>query len=252
MVIEEGSHRYIETDPDKFPLLLLHGLFGNLSNFEELINSFSGDYNIVLPVLPIFEMPLKKVTVRGLVEYIDSFITFKNYNRFHLLGNSLGGHIAQLYTLDNRDKVATMTLTGSSGLFEHAFGSGFVKRNDYEFIKKRAQSTFYDPAVATKEMVDEVFESVNNRSKALRLLSTAKSAIRENLENKLHAITCPTLLVWGKEDIITPPFVAEKFNELISDSELHFIEKCGHAPMMERPAEFNSILQSFLDKHPAL
>ncbi len=248
MLIEEESHRYIETDPEKFPLLLLHGLFGNLSNFEDLINSFSDSYNLVLPILPIFEMPLRKVTVRGLTEYVSSFVEFKGLSKFHILGNSLGGHIAQIYTLENKEKVSSMTLTGSSGLFEHAFGSGFVKRNNYEFIKQRAQSTFYDPAIATKEMVDEVFASVNDRSKALRLLSTAKSAIRENLENKLQGIECPTLLVWGKQDIITPPFVAEKFNELISGSELHFIDKCGHAPMMERPQEFNEILQQFLAK----
>jgi len=249
MLIEEGSHRYIETDPSKFPLLLLHGLFGNLSNFEGIIDSFSEDYNIVLPILPIFEMPLRKVTVRGLVGYIDEFVKFKAYSKFHILGNSLGGHIAQLFTLDNQEKVETMTLTGSSGLFEHAFGSGFVKRNNYEYIKKRAESTFYDPAIASKEMIDEVFESVNDRSKALRLLSTAKSAIRENLESRLHAITCPTLLIWGKQDTITPPFVAEKFNELIANSELHFIDKCGHAPMMEKPDEFNEILKGFLKAH---
>ncbi len=248
MIIEENSHQYIETDPSKEPILLLHGLFGNLSNFTSIIDSFSDSYNVLLPKLPIFEMPLRKVTVRGLVEYIESFVKFKAYDRFHLLGNSLGGHIAQIYTLNNSEKVRSMTLTGSSGLFEHTFGSGFVKRNSYEYIKTRTASTFYDPAVATKEMVDEVYESVNDRSKALRLLSTAKSAIRENLEDKLDGISCPTLLVWGKQDTITPPFVAEKFNELIVNSELHFIDKCGHAPMMERPKEFNAILKMFLDK----
>jgi len=248
MLIEEGSHKYIETDSSKKPLLLLHGLFGNLSNFNDIIDSFSDSYNILLPVLPIFEMPLRKVTVRGLVEYIEEFVDYKGYKRFHVLGNSLGGHIAQIFTLQNTEKVSSLILTGSSGLFEHAFGSGFVKRNDYEYIKTRTASTFYDPAVATKEMVDEVFASVNDRSKALRLLSTAKSAIRENLENRLSGIKCPTLLVWGKQDSITPPFVAEKFNELIKDSELHFIDKCGHAPMMERPIEFNLILKQFLDK----
>jgi len=246
MIIEEGSHKYIETDSSKEPLLLLHGLFGNLSNFKDIITSFSDSYNVILPSLPIFEMPLRKVTVRGLVEYVEEFVQFKEYKNFHLLGNSLGGHVAQIYTLQNKDNVRSLTLTGSSGLFEHAFGSGFVKRNSYEYIKNRTASTFYDPAIATKEMVDEVFESVNDRSKAIRLLSTAKSAIRENLENKLHDIKCPTLLVWGKQDSITPPFVAEKFNELIRGSKLYFIDKCGHAPMMERPKEFNQILKTFL------
>ena len=51
----------------------------------------------------------------------------------------------------------------------------------------------------------------------------------------------------GREDDITPPFVAEKFQELIPNTRLEFIEKCGHAPMMERPKEFNSILKEFLE-----
>ena len=125
-------------------------------------------------------------------------------------------------------------------------GSTFPKRGNYEYIKKKAEDTFYDPSVATKELVDELFEAVNDRNKALRIIITAKSAIRHNLEDKLDQINCPTLLVWGKEDGVTPLFVGEKFNRLIKYSKLVVVEKCGHAPMMERPDEFNTILSEFL------
>jgi pimeloyl-ACP methyl ester carboxylesterase len=160
----------------------------------------------------------------------------------------LGGHIAQLYALDQPNKIRAMVLTGSSGLFEDSLGGGYPKRGDYEYIKDRTGYTFYDPNVATKELVDEIYEICNNRGKAIRIISMAKSAMRENLAKLLHRLTMPVLLIWGKEDKITPPFVAEDFQRLLVNSELVLVEECGHAPMMEKPLEFNRILNEFLQK----
>jgi pimeloyl-ACP methyl ester carboxylesterase len=128
-------------------------------------------------------------------------------------------------------------------------GDSYPKRGDYEYIKNKTAQTFYDPAVATKELVDEVFEITKNRLKVIKIIALAKSAIRNNLEEELHQIKVPTCLIWGKNDIVTPPFVGEAFHKLIAGSELHFIDKCGHAPMMEVPMEFNHILSTFLSKH---
>ncbi|TNE59852.1 MAG: alpha/beta fold hydrolase [Bacteroidetes bacterium] len=245
-VIEEKGFRYIESGPEGETLLLLHGLFGALSNFESIFNHFSGEYKVVVPILPIYEMPILEVSVMGLVDFVTRFVEFRGYEKVHLLGNSLGGHIALLYVLSHPERIASITLTGSSGLFESAFGTAFPKRGDYEYIKRKTGDTFYDPAVATKELVDEVFGIVNDRNKAIRVVATAKSAVRHNLGDKLGKIKAPTLLIWGKQDAVTPPFVAEKFHELIADSRLHFLDKCGHAPMMEKPDEFNAILDAFL------
>jgi pimeloyl-ACP methyl ester carboxylesterase len=169
--------------------------------------------------------------------------------RVHLLGNSLGGHIGLVYTLKNQDKVHSITLTGSSGLFENGMGETYPKRGDYDYIRKKTELTFYDPNVATKELVDEVFSIVNNRLKALKIISLARSAIKHNLGDELQEIHRPTCLIWGKNDTITPPMVAEEFKKLIPTAELHWIDKCGHAPMMEVPSEFNGILMAFLKKH---
>lgn len=245
-VIKENGFTYIETSPGKEPIVLLHGLLGTLSNFSGIVSKFGSTYNIVFPILPIFDLSLKNSGLGGLLKYIESFIEFKNLSSINLLGNSLGGHLAQLYTIKHPERVQSLILTGSSGLFENAMGSSFPKRGDYEYIKKKAEDTFYDPSIATKELVDELFEAVNDRNKALRIIITAKSAIRHNLENKLDQIDCPTLLVWGKEDGVTPLFVGEKFNKLIKGSKLVVVEECGHAPMMEKPEEFNSILDQFL------
>jgi pimeloyl-ACP methyl ester carboxylesterase len=143
-----------------------------------------------------------------------------------------------------------LILTGSSGLFENGMGDSYPKRGDREYIKKKTQVTFYDPAMATTELVDEVFEITNNRIKVIKIISLAKSAIRNNLGEELNQIKQPTLLIWGNNDIITPPFVGQEFQKLIPNSELHFIDKCGHAPMMEVPDEFNRILDAFLKKLP--
>ena len=245
---EEEEFRYVETGGSGIPIVLLHGLMGALSNFEAIIDYFSKSHNVVIPLLPIFEMPLRKLSVTGLVDYVDRFIEWKGFGQVHVLGNSLGGHIAQLYTIKRPEKVKSMTLTGSSGLFESAMGNSFPKRGNYEYIKKKAESVFYNPAVATKELIDEVYDIVNNRNKAIRIVATAKSAVRHNLGDKLHEIDTPTLLIWGQQDEVTPAWVGEKFHELIPTSELHFVEKCGHAPMMERPDRFNAILEAFLKK----
>jgi len=247
MVNEEGEFKFLEAG-DGPVLMLLHGLFGTLSNFKSIIDHFSDRFTVVVPILPIFEMPIGDVSLEGLLKYVENFVEYKEYKSAHVLGNSLGGHIALLFGLANADFVDTITLTGSSGLFENSMGSTFPKRGDYEFIKKKTGETFYNPEVASKELVDEVFDIVNDRNKAIRVVYTAKSAIRHNLSDKLHQLKAPTLLIWGQQDTITPPFVGEKFDELIEHSELHFLNECGHAPMMEKPADFNRILEGFLLK----
>jgi len=244
-----GDFKYVDTGgSSKETILLLHGLFGSLSNFQSIFKAFSSKYRIIIPVLPIDDMPIRGNALEHLLDHIEKFVSYKQIESFNLLGNSLGGHLAQLYTLKHQDKVNSMILTGSSGLYENSFGGTYLRRGDYEFIKTKTESTFFDPKIATKEMVDEVFEAVNNRKKAIRYIAVAKSAIRYNLEKRIQSISVPTLLIWGKEDVITPPFVAEKFKALISNSKLYLIEKCGHAPMMEKADKFNFILQNFLSE----
>ena len=164
------------------------------------------------------------------------------------MGNSLGGHVALVYILKNPERIRSLTLTGSSGLFENGMGDTYPKRGDREYIRNKTALTFYDPSLATEELVNEVFEITNNRLKVIKIIALAKSAIRNNLGEEISQIKQPTCLIWGNNDSITPPFVGKEFHRLIPNSELHFIDKCGHAPMMEVPVEFNEILEGFLAK----
>jgi len=245
---QQDKYKFIEEGEGE-PLLLLHGLFGALSNFGEQINYFKKNYKVIIPLLPLLELDIFHTTVSGLEKHVQGFIEARGYKNIHLMGNSLGGHIALTHVLKHPSNIKTLTLTGSSGLFENGMGDSYPKRGDYEYIKKKAEITFYDPNIATKELVDELFEITNNRIKVIKIISLAKSAIRSNLNEELNQIKQPTLLIWGNNDIITPPFVGRDFNKLIPDSELFFIDKCGHAPMMEVPTEFNEILNNFLTKH---
>jgi pimeloyl-ACP methyl ester carboxylesterase len=244
-IIKDGKFDYLEVGEGE-TLMLCHGLFGALSNFSDLIEKFRHTHKVVVPILPLFDLDILHTSVSGLEKHVAAFIEHKNYTNIHLLGNSLGGHVALVYVLKHPERVKSLTLTGSSGLFENAMGDSYPKRGDYEYIKNKTAQTFYDPAVATPELVDEVFEITKNRIKVIKIIALAKSAIRHNIGEELNQIQQPTLLIWGKNDIVTPPFVAEEFKKLIPNSQLHFIDKCGHAPMMEVPVEFNSILEKFL------
>src|SRR6476619_7227479 len=244
---QQDKFRFIEEGLGE-PLVLLHGLFGAMSNFSDLIEYFRHHNKVVVPLLPLFELDVLHTSVSGLERFVNRFIDARGYGDVHLLGNSLGGHVALIHILKHPEKIKSLILTGSSGLFENGMGDSYPKRGDYDYIKRKTELTFYDPNMATKELVDEVFEITNNRLKVIKIIALAKSAIRNNLSEELNQIKQPTLLIWGNNDTITPPFVAKEFNRLIPNSELYFIDKCGHAPMMEQPAEFNAILDKFLKK----
>ena len=245
---KEKNYSYIEVG-EGTPIIVLHGLMGGLSNFDAVSSFFSTKgYKVVIPELPIYNMTLLKTNVKNFAKYLHDFIAFKGFEDVILLGNSLGGHIGLYFTKQYPEKVKALIITGSSGLYESAMGGGYTKRSDYEVIKKKAQDVFYDPEVATKAIVDEVYETVNDRNKLIKTLAIAKSAIRHNMSKDLPKMDVPTCIIWGKNDTVTPPEVAEEFNDLLPDSDLFWIDKCGHAAMMEHPETFNLILDTWLQK----
>lgn len=246
-VNESGEFRYIDEGAGQ-PLVILHGLFGALSNFDEVIEGFRNKCRIIIPVMPIYDMPMREASLEGLMAFIERFIAFKNLENIILLGNSLGGHVGLLYTLAHQKNVKALILTGSSGLFENTMGGSFPKRGNYAYIKERVEYTFYKPETATKELLDEVFEITSSIPKCMNIVQIAKSAQRHNMAKEISAILIPTCLIWGLNDTITPPHVAHEFNRLMPNSELHFIDKCCHAPMMEQPEEFKNAMEPFLDR----
>lgn len=243
-----GDYKYIDEGSGDV-ILLLHGLFGALSNWEGVVNEFSRTHRVIIPMLPIYDMPIKKAGLEGLTTFLEGFISEMSIESMILMGNSLGGHIGLIYTLKNPAKVKSIILTGSSGLFEDSMGGSFPKRGSYDYIREKVAYTFYDPKTATEDLINEVFETTKSIPKCLRIVAIAKSAQRNNMANEIPQITAPVSLIWGLNDTITPPMVAHEFNRLIPNSELQFIDKCCHAPMMEVPDKFNKLVRDFLDRN---
>lgn len=248
-VIEEAGFKYVDVGQGE-TIMLLHGLFGALSNWETVISDLKEKYRVVIPIMPIFEISIKSASIDGLTNYVEGFVNLKKLENLTIVGNSLGGHVGLVYTLRNPAKVKRLALTGSSGLFENSMGGSFPKRGSYEYIREKVAYTFYNPATATNELIDEVVNIVKDISKCIRIIAIARSAQRHNMAHDIGKIKAPTLLIWGLNDTITPPAVAHEFNTLIENSTLHFIDKCCHAPMMEHPKKFNKLFLSFLEDHP--
>ncbi|MGL4582086.1 MAG: alpha/beta fold hydrolase [Flavobacterium sp.] len=245
---EDGKFRFIEIG-EGTPIVILHGLMGGLSNFDGVTNFFPNKgYKVVLPELPLYTNSILKTNVKAFAKFVKDFIDRRGYKNVILLGNSLGGHIALYFAKMYPEYLQAMILTGSSGLYESAMGDSYPKRGDYEYIKKKAEDVFFHPEIATKELVDEVFATVNDRMKVIKTITIAKSAIRHNMSKDLPKIKVPTCLIWGRNDKVTPPEVAVEFNELLPDSDLYWIEECGHAAMMEHPDQFNVLLNDWFIK----
>jgi len=245
LIRSEGKFQFIDQGAGEV-LLLLHGLFGALSNWNGVVERFRNRYRVLIPLLPINELPLKQAGLEGLVSFVEEFVEWQKLPDITVMGNSLGGHLALMFTLAHPGKIRRLILTGSSGLFENSMGGSFPKRGDYKYIKERVEYTFYDPNTISKDYVDEVFETTKSIPKAMRIVAIAKSAQRHNMAQEIPNIKTPTLLIWGLNDTITPPMVAHEFDRLIPNSTLRFIDKCCHAPMMEHPEKFNDLLEQYL------
>lgn len=249
---KEKKFTYIQEGEGR-PIVLLQGLMGGLSNFTILIDYFSSrGYKVYFPELPIYDLPVLNTNLTNIAKYVAKFIEEQVGEPATVVGNSMGGHIGLILTLSRPELVKHLVLTGSSGLYERSFGDSFPRKSDRDYIKKKAQEVFYDPEVATEELVDEVFSIVNDRGKGIKTVILARSAIKHNMEPELHKISAPTLIIWGKQDNVTPPEVAVEMDRLIPDSELHWMDQCGHAAMMEKPDEFNKILHEWLIKRETI
>ena len=249
MLIKKKKHKDISfiSKGEGKPIVLLQGLMGGLSNFTKLMDYFAErGYKVYFPDMPVYDMSILNTNLTSLAKFVARFIEEIVGEPCTIVGNSMGGHVGIILTLSRPELIKHMVLTGSSGLYERSFGDSFPRKSDRAYMQKKAEEVFYDPAVATKELVDEVFSVANDRGKGIKTVMLARSAIKHNMEKELHKIEVPTCIIWGKQDNVTPPEVAIKMNQLIPNSDLFWIDKCGHAAMMEKPDEFNEILYAWL------
>ncbi|MGM0589702.1 MAG: alpha/beta fold hydrolase [Bacteroidota bacterium] len=252
---ESDGYRFVHLKatpvPDQYSpnpvLVLIHGMFGDVGNFQALAQKLqAAGCDIWIPELPLEEAP-RNVSIQYLGNWLRQFLRQMQINDPVLVGNSLGGHIALDVVIRKTYTVAGLILTGSSGLFENHFGDSTPRRYDRSYVRNRMEQTFEHFEI-TERMVDRVMNVLGDRSKLLRIVSLARSTRKYNVESQLKDISLPTLLVWGKQDQITPPHVAEQFATLLPDATLRWIDRCGHAPMMEYPDRFFVEMKPFIER----
>ena len=236
-------------DSTATPVLLLHGMMGTIDNWENLFPAVAeAGYRIVCPVLPMYTIKLREAHLQGIVDFVRSFTDLVGLERAVVTGNSFGGHVASMYAMQFPERVAAVVLSGASGVYEVEMSSSVMRRNDKNYLRPRVEKTFYDPKHVTDELLDDVIDIITDREKAIRLIKFARAVEKTGIKDQLDQIKAPTLLIWGKQDEITPPDVAHTFHAGIPDSELYWIDECGHVPMQEQPEEFNRVYVDFLNR----
>ena len=230
------------------PVLILHGLFGENEMEKGFLSELGEDFNYNLLHLPLFRMPLLKTSVRGLVDIVSEFVEFKGWDEFHIVGTSLGGHIAMLYADNNPEKIITMSLVAPAGLYRAEGGGRFPNRGDIEAIKNRIAWHFHDKEKIGESLVADVEAVINDPNKAQRLLALAKSSSENKVGRAMLKLKIPTCLIWGEEDKITPPEMGEELYSLFKKGKLNWIKDCGHAAIIEKSKEVAQIMEQFLSK----
>ena len=234
------------------PLVLLHGLFGKPENWDSVRGRLGGTWRALAPQLPLLDLPRERDPVESLGAHVLGVMDGEGIERAVLVGNSLGGHVAIRLALAHPRRVRALVLTGSSGLFERGFDSCVPRRPTEAFMRAKMAEVFHDPVHVTDALVDEVSAIVADVRNVARIIWLARWAKHDNVAPQLPRIVCPVLLVWGADDRITPPAVARAFHAALPGSELQFLDACGHAPMIERPAEFGIRVERFLRRLAAL
>ncbi len=251
--IDAACHHRAGSDPSIPSVVMLHGMFGKLTNFEPVMPHILPQIDLWVPELPLYTASHGTDTVAGLSNWLESWLSENDIGPVVLLGNSLGGHIALDCAIRGNSAVHGLILVGSSGLFDTNFGDSIPRRFDRDYIHVKASEAFYSYQV-DEGMVDEIHRVITNRTLLGKLVRLARSARHATTEPSLPQIAVPTCIIWGENDCITPPSVARKFNSLIPGSELKWIRDCGHVPMMDQPEAFAAILNEFMlgFKEPSL
>lgn len=229
-------------------MVLLHGLFGALSNWDNVQPLMAKYAKTMALSFPLLTAHRSEVKVKSLALYTEYFVRERGIAPVTLCGNSLGGHVALRLCLAAPEMVDCLVLTATSGLYEHSVDALPVRPGE-AFVREHMQKVFYNQEFVTEEAIAEIVAILEDRNRVLNLIHAARSAKKDNLKDLLGQIKVPTLLLWGENDVVTTMQVAEMFHDLIPNSELVTIPKCGHAPMIEHPQWFANEVEKFLRKH---
>lgn len=244
----EPEFKTVEMGTKGPEMVLLHGLFGALSNWDTVQPLMARYAKPIALSFPLLTAHRSEVKVKSLALYTEYFLRTRKIHPTTLCGNSLGGHVALRLYLAAPELVDCLVLTATSGLYEHSVDALPV-RPGREFVLEHMGKVFHNEKFVTEEAVSEIVNILSERTNVLNLIHAARSAKKDNLKDVLCQVKAPTLLLWGEDDHVTTMEVAEMFHKLIPNSTLVTVKKCGHAPMIEHPEWFSEEVEKFLRKH---
>jgi pimeloyl-ACP methyl ester carboxylesterase len=250
-----GALNYDVVGSGRTSVVLLHGLFGNPDNWRGVMERLAYHYRFFALQLPIDPHQDRRHTafnsISQLTDHVERFLEVVGLDRPVLCGNSLGGQIALDFCIRHPRRVERLVLAGSAGLFERNLTNGKRLRCCRNMVREQACGIFHDPKHVTDELVEDIYAMLEDRQYRRFLLKVSKATRDRYMLDELAAVDVPTMIIWGRNDSITPPFVAQQFRDRMPRAELAFIEKCGHAPPIEQPHEFARLLHDFLRRIPA-
>jgi pimeloyl-ACP methyl ester carboxylesterase len=237
------------------PVIFLHGLGGSIESWTNNLASLSAGVRTIALDLPGFgqsSKPRLKYTVLYYRDFLIKFMKHLGLESASIVGSSLGGHIACELALAKPDLVKKMVLVSPAGALPRSFkASPALKRyikvtsaRSIEEVKRALYAVDKKPVDGSYARV--VFERFSDPDAKEAFLSALRgSAAAPRLQGRLHRIKAPTLLIWGKEDIMIPVKFVEPFVRM-KNCRVVMLERCGHRPHSERPAVFNQMVSSFL------
>jgi pimeloyl-ACP methyl ester carboxylesterase len=231
-------------------VLFLHGLFGTPDHWIEVMRHLSDRYRVIAPQLPIDPQPHRRrdgiKVIRDLSDMVTELVQSIDAKSLVVCGNSLGGLVAIDLCARDPNFARGLVLAGSAGLFERSPIRGLRSRPTREFVRSTIGTIVNNQRLVTDELVDHWFTSIKDRDYVRFILRVSRATRDRTVENELGQLKIPTMIIWGRDDEITPPSTGEDFKQRIEGSQLRFIENCGHAPNWEQPEAFARLLRDFL------
>jgi pimeloyl-ACP methyl ester carboxylesterase len=239
-------------------VILLHGLGGDISNWGQNLPVLAAKYHVVALDQIGFgksDKPMINYRVQTLVDFLDSFCRKLEITKATVVGNSLGGWTAMAFTLAHPEKVSRLVLVDSAG---YSFAKEGRKPSRDEMLGLNASSVegakfllsmiLANKQVITDGLAQQFFAQHLARNDGYTINAFIDSIQRgeDFVDGRLGAIKVPTLIVWGREDLLVPLNSGNMLAQDIAGSELLVLDHCGHVPMLECAQPFNAALLKFL------
>lgn len=237
-----------ETGPREAPhVVFLHGLVGLNDHWEGVVAGLQDQARCVLVQMPLLDLRDDDCSIHGATQLTAALLDQQFAGkRCVLVGNSFGGHIAAKLAIDRPDLVAGLVLAGASGVIEKSMVSDVQIRPSREWLERKIGELFFDKSKMNPSDIDRAYQELSARGHARAMVRLSRTARKNHLGEQLPKISAPTLLIWGRQDIVTPPEACEQFHAKIRGSRIVWFEQCGHAPMIECPEAFSTAMREFL------